>query len=104
MYQYKICWESIGMSKSTCVYLIHLPSEAVEILCFFQGNRLMPVEDALENFISAYKELPLLAPAIPTLAPVALCNHCRQLRDDKHFIKVVLKGRFQVSGITVNWK
>lgn len=57
------------------------------------------MEDALENFITAYKEIIFLAPAITTLAPGALCNHCRQLRDDKYFIRVVLKGEFQVSGI-----
>lgn len=74
------------MYKSTPVCLIQLPSEPVEIPCFFQGNRLVPVEDALENFITAYKEITLFATAITICASVALCNHCRQLRDDKHLM------------------
>lgn len=87
------------MYKSTCVSLIQFQSESVEISRLFQGNRLMLLEDALENFITTYKEITLPAPVIATLAPVALCNHCMQLRDGKYFIRLVLKGEFQVSGI-----
>jgi len=87
------------MCKSACVCFVQLPPEPVETPCFFPGNRLAPVEDALENFITACKEITLLATAATTLVPVALCNLCRQSRDDKHFVRAVLKGEFQVSRI-----
>lgn len=87
------------MYKSICVSLIQFQSESLEIPHLFQGNRLVLVEDALENFITAYKEITLPAPVIAALAPVALCTHRMRLRDGKYFIRLVLKGEFQVSGI-----
>lgn len=92
------------MYKSTPVCLFQLPLEPLEVPCFFPGNRFVPVEDALENFGTAYKEITLLAPAITTLAPVALCNHCRQLRDDKHFTSIKRRISGKWNRITVNWK
>lgn len=67
---------------------------------FFKGNRLVPEkEDTFGSFITASKEIPFLATAITTIAPAALCNHCRQLRDDNYFIRVVLKEEFEASRI-----
>jgi len=65
---------------------------------FFKGNGSVPMEDVFGSLITASKEIPFLVAAMSTTAPSALCNHCGQWEDDKHFIRAVLK-EFQASGI-----